>query len=62
MLFYTDIKIYSTSCNWYTFEEGLSDVMTFKIQPRKPFHRFYGVMVSTLDSESNNPSSSLGRT
>ena len=24
--------------------------------------RFYGVMVSTLDSESSNPSSSLGRT
>lgn len=24
--------------------------------------RFYGVMVSTLDSESNNPSSNLGRT
>ncbi len=24
--------------------------------------RFYGVMVSTLDSESSNPSSNLGRT
>ena len=30
------------------FEQGLS--------------RFYGVMVSTLDSESSDPSSSLGRT
>ena len=28
----------------------------------QPLNRFYGVMVSTLDSESNNPSSSLGRT
>ena len=25
-------------------------------------HRFYGVMVSTLDFESKDPSSSLGRT
>ena len=25
-------------------------------------HRLYGVMVSTLDSESNNPRSNLGRT
>jgi hypothetical protein len=27
-----------------------------------PEARFYGVMVSTLDSESSDPSSNLGRT
>lgn len=32
-----------------------------KIEPRL-VEWFYGVMVSTLDFESNNPSSSLGRT
>ena len=29
---------------------------------RHPTHRFYGVMVSTQDSESCDPSSNLGRT
>ena len=32
------------------------------IIPTTPYLRFYGVMVSTLDFESSDPSSNLGRT
>ena len=47
------LEFSKTSPKWVVvadpkFEQGLS--------------RFYGVMVSTLDSESSDPSSSLGRT
>ena len=32
------------------------------VAERHPYHWSYGVMVSSLDSESKNPSSNLGRT
>ena len=38
------------------------DYLNFKSKHRPSSLRFYGVMVSTLDFESSDPSSNLGRT
>ena len=39
-----------------------SNLIFDKCQNRPPCRRSYGVMAITLDFESNNPSSNLGRT
>ena len=54
---------YSVTYIWVVFLDDLYiDTLLYYLFKYNERTRFYGVMVSTLDSESNNPSSSLGRT
>ena len=50
----------SSLLNWNRAGDGLQQPMPFNLASFQ--HGFYGVMVSTLDFESSDPSSNLGRT